>query len=296
MNRNFYSVLFKMLELTIPEAGEDTKNAKDLVFSTLATRQPLSLIELVNYIRKHHNVNLTYQGIKSATDRLIDKRVLIKENKQYKINKAWLLQLKNTTDKLLTNYDTDKLPSKFKEYMVEEEYASYSFTNLFELDNFWDDMLLHLTDKLSPEEPRIFLAHTHYSWWILINLGRETKLFEHMIEKGLQIHNLFCEKYGLNLWASKIYQEMGVRMNVISDSEADENLTLNVIGDTVIQVKYPPEIIERLEEFYTRYKTPKDMSLKEITEISHMDCDLKFIVFKNPAIAQSLTEKYLKYF
>jgi len=157
-------------------------------------------------------------------------------------------------------------------------------------------MLIHITDNMKKEEDHSFLAHAHYGWWLLINLGRETKVFRHMIKKGLVCYNLFIGRYPLNLWAEKIYKDMGVIFKVVEDDTIEKSISLNVIGDTIIQVQYPKEILNKLSKFYKKYKNTQEMSLREISELAHEPCDLKFIVFKNREIAQSLRDKYIKKF
>lgn len=285
-----------MIELSIPQAGEETRNSKDLVFSVLSARQPLSAIEIANTIHKQYHVGLTYQAIKKAIDSLLKKDVLVKEGKRYRINKAWLFELKGMVDKLLTTYESGKTVHPFKEEIVKEQYAMYSFSSLLELDNFWDDMLIYLADHLKPDEPKRFFSRTHYSWWLLINLGKEIKLFEHLQAKGLSCHLIVVGDVPLNRWAEKIYQGKYGQCRVIEDNTMDETVSLNVIGNTVIQVKYPKELIQKLRAFYSKYKNVQEMSVKEITEIAHSTGDIKFNIFKNAEIAQSLYTQYLKMF
>jgi len=285
-----------MIELTIPQTGEETKNAKDLVFSILSKKQPLSAIELHNIIRRTYNASLTYQAVSKAITKLVEKKVLLKEGKFYSISQTWLINVKVVIDKLLTTNKSTQEVRSFNVEIAHSDYAVYTFSNLLDLDNFWDDMLIYLTDNMQKEEHQSFLAHAHYGWWLLINLGRETKLFAYMIKKGLTCYNLFIGKYPLNLWAEKIYKDMGVIFKVIEDPSIDESITLNVIGDTVIQVHYPKKILNKLSTFYKKYKNTQEMSLREISELAHEQCDLKFIVFKNREIAQSLRDKYIKKF
>jgi hypothetical protein len=285
-----------MIELSIPQVGEESKNAKDMIFSVLTEKQPLTTMQIFNTIKRKYNAGLSYQAINKAINSLVDKKVLIKEKKYYNINQEWLTQVKIMVDKLLTTNKSEQQIIKFNKDLAHKDYAIYTFTNLYDLDTFWDDMLIYLADNIKNEEEKIFLAHAHYGWWLLINLGKETKMFQHLISKKIKCYNLFIGKYPLNIWAEKIYKDMGVTFRVTEDKEVDESITLNVIGDTIIQVHYPEKILQKLRSFYKKYKTTQEMSMKEISEIAHEQCELKFIIFKNKEIAQSLRDKYVKKF
>jgi predicted transcriptional regulator len=280
-----------MIELHIPQAGEETRQAKDLVFSVLANEQPLSAIGLVNIIKRQHNANLTYQAIKKAIDALVAKRVLEKQGKSYSISKAWLLDLKSTVDTLLATHEGGRGVHAISASAVAGDYAVYTFTNLIDLDNFWDDLLMHIADNLEGE-PRTFISRSHYCWWLLINLGRETKLFDHFKKRKIASHVLLMRNLPLNRWGREYYAQQYCKSSILDDKRVDERIQLNVIGDTVIQAHHSPQIAKKLRRFFETYKSTQEMSVKEITRLANERCDIKFVVFKNAEMARDLREKY----
>ncbi|MBT4541107.1 hypothetical protein HOC35_06340 [Candidatus Woesearchaeota archaeon] len=290
-----------MLELSIPQLGEDSKNVKDLVFTILSNEQPLSIIELTNKIRKNYNVSITYQGVRKAVDLLHKQNVLIKTKKRYSIDKKWVLNLKSYFDRLLTTYDTKTRASikLFETEFAKEDYAVYTFNNLWDLDNFWSDAITYWAIHREKNEEPKFVSYVFYSFWFLINLGRETRLFDDMIKAGIQPYQLFLKDVPLNRWGSKIYKERGVIVNVVENKktkQVDELMDMNILGDLVFQIKYPEKIRKKLKAFYEKYSSTQEMSLKEITQIAHEPCEIKFIIFRNPTLAKDLREKYLKMF
>lgn len=269
---------------------------KDLVFSILTARQPLSTIEIVNIIHKQYNISLTYQAVKKAIDSLIIKKVIKKDGKFLSISKEWLINLKTNIDKLLTNYETGIVAHSFKAEILDKESSVYTFTNLIDLDNFWDDMLVHLEDCLKEDEPKIFITANHYPWFMLINLGKETKTFSYMHKKGIQNYTLHPSKAPLTKWGKHIYEEVGFKFKIIEDKNAKDSVNLNVIGDTVIQVTYSENIMKKIRDIYKKYKSINEIGMQEIARLANYPCELRFTVFKNPSIAESLRTKYLAYF
>lgn len=283
-----------MIELSIPQFGEDTKNVKDLVFTILTTEQPLSIIELSNRIRKSYNVSVTYQAVRKAIDTLHSQGVLIKAKKKYSIDRTWALKLKSFFDNLLATYECKTTVKLFNTELAKEDYAVYTLNSLFDLDNFWGDVQMYWADH--EKTNRNFYSYTYYNWWMLINLGRETKHFEQFRSKKINLYCIFRNKFPLNLWAEKVYKDLGAKTVIKAVKDEEQIVDINILGDTVVQVKYPKKIIGKVKEFYRRYKNTSEMSLKEITQIVHEPCDIKLIMFKNPTIAQNLRESYMRMF
>jgi len=283
-----------MIELSIPQMGEESRNVKDLVFSVLTAEQPLSMIELFNRIRRQYNVSITYQAVRKSVNMLQSQGVLLKKDKKYSISKEWVLKLKSFFDRMLTTYESGKGVHAFTKDIGKENYAVYTLNSLFELDNFWGDILWHLADSLGKNEERISFNYGHYIWWMLINLGRESKLYEHYKDKKIKTFFVFFRDLGLNRQGAKIHEERGHKVRVVEDKNIDETVAVNTVGDTVIQVKYPVQIVKKIRNFFEKYKNTSEMSMKDITEIVHTPCEIKFIMFKNNTIAKNINETYLK--
>ncbi len=283
-----------MIELSIPQLGEDTKNVKDLVFTILTAEQPLSIIELSNKIRKNYNVSVTYQAVRKAIDTLHSQGVLIKTKKKYSIDRKWALKLKSFFDKLLATYECKTTVKLFNTELAKEDYAVYTLNSLFDLDNFWGDLQMYLADHENSN--KVFYSSTHYNWWMLINLGRETKHFEQFRSKKIKMYCIFRNKLPLNLWAEMVYKELGAMTAIKTMKDEEQTVDINILGDTVIQVKYPKNIINKIKRFYHKYKNTSEMSLTDITKIVHEPCEIKLIMFKNPTIAQNLRDTYMRMF
>ena len=265
------------------------------MFTILTQEQPLSIIELTNKIKKQYILGVTYQAVRKAVNVLQEQKVLKKSNKKYSIDKDWVLKLKSFFDNLLTTYDGKTKIKLFSIELAKEDYAVYTFNNLFDLDNFWGDIMLYWANH--EKENKNYLAIVHYNWWLIINLGRETKLFDHFKKRGIKSNFFTHLNLPLNVWASDIYNELKVKSIVNSKKEYESQIVdVNVMGDTVIQVQYPTKIINKIHHFFEKYKNIQAVTSKEITQLAHEECEIKFIVFKNQLIAKNLRETYERYF
>lgn len=283
-----------MIQLSIPQVGEESRNIKDLVFTLLSQEQPLSLIELTNKIKRQYAIGVTYQAVRKAVDTLRRSQVLAKTDKKYAINKAWVLEMKSFFDHFLTTYESKTSIKRFSIELAKEEYAVYTFTNLLDLDNFWGDIMLYWAHH--EKQDKSYLSIVHYNWWLTINLGKETKIFDDFKKLGIKSHFVISHDVPLNRWAATIYHELNVKTILKSLKLNDPLVDINIMGNTVIQVKYPSKIMHQIKQLFEKYKTIQEMSSKEVTALAHEQCEIKFIMFKNPTIAKNLRETYISYF
>jgi hypothetical protein len=283
-----------MLKLEIPQLGEDSKNVKDLVFTILTEEQPFSIMELYNRIKTKYAASITYQAVRKAVNNLEEHKILEKTNKKYSINKEWVLKIKSYFDKLLTTYETGSKPKVFTADLAKEDYAIYTFNNLYDLDNFWGDIQLYWAQH--EKTNKTFFSNTHYNWWFIINFGLESKIFDLFKKKKIKSYCIFRNKKPLNLWAQQIYTQYKVKSVFTTVADEDPLVDINILGDIVIQVHYPKNIARRLRSFFQKYKNMQEISVQEITQIAHLEGEIKFVMFKNPLIAKRLCEGYVKMF
>lgn len=281
-----------MIELAIPQPGEDARQVKDVVFTILSHEQPLSIIEVFRRIKKQHNLGITYQAVRKSINALESQGVLRKEEKRYRISKDWVLKLKGFFDNLLATYETGKRVHAFNQALLKEDYAVYTFNSLLDLDNFWNDIISHWASNLKKGDNPIFFSHYNYGFWFLINLGKETRLYERVIAQGGRPHMVILQDAPLNRWGMKLYEETGARIRMLKGHDLDEATDLNLLGNTILQVKYPKDIVKKMRTIFEKHHSTQDLSLREIARLAHKPCEIKIVLFKNPVIARGLWEKY----
>ena len=113
-------------------------------------------------------------------------------------------------------------------------------------------------------------------------------------DKRLEVCRMNNEQY--NKWALEIYKDLGHKGIIAIDPKIDETISMNSVGDTMIEVRYPKIMIKKIKKFFEKYSSVQEMSMKEITTIAHEKCEIKFIVYRNREISNTFNEKFLKYF
>jgi hypothetical protein len=79
----------------IPEQGFDESNSTtDAIISLLGSKWPLSARKIHHAIRKKHIQKISYQAVHKALQRLVERKVLSKEDNEYYLNPNWIKRMK----------------------------------------------------------------------------------------------------------------------------------------------------------------------------------------------------------
>ena len=124
---------------------------------------------------------------------------------------------------------------------------------------------------------------------------RETKIFEYYNKKKIKSSFILWKNNCLNKWAIKIYKNLKLKCSISENKQEDEHSSINVMGDTIIQVQYDKNIIEKLRRFFEQNKSIQEAKIEEITKLAHTPCEIKFILYKNKSLAKTLRESYKKH-
>ena len=78
-----------------------------------------------------------------------------------------------------------------------------------------------------------------------------------------------------------------------SSSSFDKTYYVGTYGETLVQVHYPPEIVEKLEKFFKKNKTIDDLDLHELSEIVNKKQEIKLTVIKNLSMAKQINKSII---
>ena len=271
-----------------------TRNSdtKDLIFSLLAKSGGSNIAELTRLISKHYHLKITYQAVRKATRKLHLDGIIEVDNGCYFLKRAWLVAVKRRVDSLLMDGQrsaANALPAK---HPTPGAQGVYHLGSLFELDNFWGDFVLEHCLKLSGSPKPAFISIAHYAWWMLINLGQETKFWKTIMKQGISAQMIILSKKPLNLWAIKIYKHIGLKCSTKNIRAADDSVLYNIMGDFVVQAQLPEKSIRRIRLCYQKFRTIEELDSEYILKIAHEPCEITFSVYRDMALAHNLMRAY----
>lgn len=285
-----------MLKLVIPGINQNSKQTKDLVFNILVAYQDLSLMQIYTKIKKEYNVSITYQAVRKAAESLIIEGVLIKEQRRYSLNQKWILNLKHFLDKLAQSKAFGKKTTRFQSNNIKDKYAVYKLESLFELDLFWGDVLIYLAKKAANTKHAISTNIVHYTWWLLINLGREAKIYAEFKKLHIDTYFMCYKKAPLNNKAKEIYLQLGHKFKIKPNPAKPSHIAINTVGDAIIQVEYPKQLMKKIELLYKSCNSFEKLPMKEITKLVHQKQEITFTLINNALLAQSIRENFFSEF
>ncbi|MGV8162187.1 MAG: hypothetical protein ACP5N2_02510 [Candidatus Nanoarchaeia archaeon] len=279
------------LKLTLPMGKED--NVKNLVFSILTKEYPLKIVELTNLIRKRYGKSVTFQAVRKAILELVEEGVLVKNDKEFMINKKWVFETKKAMDAIYSDLTKEEKTPKSIE-SIEGEVSVFTFNSVSEMMKFWEDIIDDWFGNFKKGDPHTNVWQGAHLWEMLLYSDYERKIMGQLKEKGIRPYGVVIGNTPLDKYIVKFYQKAGVKMIINpSLSSFDKNYYVATYGETIVQVQYPPEIVEELEKFFKKTKSINDLDLHILSEIVNRKVKIKLTVIKNRDMAQQINKSII---
>ncbi|MFH1256700.1 MAG: hypothetical protein V1494_05425 [Candidatus Diapherotrites archaeon] len=90
--------------IKLPFLGRKEKTIAELIICTLTKEWPLSTRGLHKRINQQYSKEVSIQGVHKAARKLRNEQILAREGSHYKLNRAWLKQLKKFCVKVEGDY------------------------------------------------------------------------------------------------------------------------------------------------------------------------------------------------
>ena len=188
----------------------------------------------------------TLQAVYKELRGLCEQGIVQKVRKDYSINSVWVLQLQALATKMAR---TCFGASSAVPLLAEQESASWKFSNLLDMNDFWGHMVLHLM-RTSGE--RVVYAWNPHLWFYLFQEEKEDRFAKTIHLMGGKFCILAGGSSFLNLWARKFMARgEGIQSSFARSPLKDKmNTYYNIIGPYVITAKLAPSTFRALDKIY----------------------------------------------
>jgi hypothetical protein len=242
-------------------------------------------------MRSEWGIRISFQAVRKALNTLAADEVLVHEPGGYTLSKHWLLSGHQLFGDLLANSSASR-SNLLRLGLQDKGFASFSVGSLYECDNLWGEVLAYVCRTQGYKGTIVGVAH--YAWWMLMNLGKETRIFQELLEKGMSVRHYFLRAAPLNRWAEGIYQDIGVE-TLVTPAEAklvSEAHAFNIVGDSIIQIEHDRSAIESIKAVFAKYRRLDQVPSGILTKLAHGKRHLGIKVTRNGVLAQALRKQF----
>jgi hypothetical protein len=225
-----------------------TDSSKGVIIQILGEEWPLSAKEIFNRVKKNSGQPISYQAVHKTLGELLEGKVLEKSEKGYSLSLNWIDSGQKFFSALHASYTNDFIKSI--------EGKTLEFDTLYEVDQFLIQSLNKFLPLL-PKRPVLCLHWNHL--WLPLFLSREDYSGIKDLAKVISSYSLIRGSDAIDKWCQSFW--VGQGMNVKISANVASTFDLVVIAELILQVFYPPEIKQKLDEIYGKTKSVKELDV-----------------------------------
>jgi len=230
-------------------AGNDTK---EKIIEILSLEWPLSARKIFMRLTKSYHLSITYQGTHKALKELENKEILKKEMKGYSINKKWINDLGEFSERIGKIIDFN--------FGIEEEKVirKLFFDNHSDFIKFHAGFMEHIMQKDGKLDMIFYFRHVPYLHVIPSEtLSRLKKSFSKINWKIISKNKSILDK-----WNAKQWQGIGVKVDFCKDISFDRLIIMN---DYIMHVYTSKKSIWEWDKTYS-IKNIDKFKIKDISD------------------------------
>lgn len=273
------------------------KSVKEAAMEVLGEEYPLSLIEIKKRVYGKYFLDVSFQAVRKAVNSLLNEGIVERKGKEYSLNRKWIKEQKNLFDSLSREYSV-KSGARRKQVSIKgKNFEEFTLNNLYELDNFWADIMMEWADNIGKNEKRIHVGKNHYAWWFLLNYGSETHLHEYYRKKGVKRFIIFVNDNPLNRWAVKNYRGLGAECKIEKiTQEGTDYIDLCLQGNLLTAAYYPKDIAKELDKFFKKYGSVNDANVRELQKLAKKKSKIILRTIRDEAVAEGIRNNIMQHF
>lgn len=262
------------------------ESTKDMIIMILSEEFPLTLPKIKNILQKKYQKTISYQGIYKELNLMIEKKIIIKEEKSYLLNKEWILNLNKYSEHLYLTYSnqvkysiTDILKLK-----NEADSLTLKFNSLYEMDKFFINLLYIFNEYFDKNEP-IFMHYKNNTWPFLYNFDE----FNFMNKLKSKFYSLCITASQVDSWACEFEKQIGMQVKVVS--KKTPFWSFHLFGPYVINYIVDEKISEEIKDFFVNNSKMNQLDLSKLNALINKTGEFKVIFMINNEIKKQLLEE-----
>jgi len=258
----------------------DSPRTKDQIIATLSEEWPLTAKEIYNRLQRKYSFTRSYQAAHKMVQLMCSENMLSKNEHKFTLNKEWLKKFGDYLKTLESSQGKDNNGIETLTFNTYNELAKF-LVNEFTLN----------PKRYPNPENKDCMCKWHHAWPII---GMSDT--EHLkLKKAFSETTHYCVTESttfLDRMTMDYVQKMG-KKNIISKTFPAQIDTF-VQGDYIMQVYFPKEFLEEMEQVFKKTKSEKELSVADLIEFGSKSHKIKATIFKNQELADTLKEEARK--
>ena len=283
----------------IPNKNNPSPPLESYVLDVLSDRPRLTVKELYELFLQKSVRQISIQAFYALVRKMIDQRILVKENQVLIIDASWIDALLHFSEKVKRVYlDSDSLVTNIVLHPGEKR--SFTFENVMMMDNFWMHALMvtayHYRSQPHPTDHNVYVYNYH-SWFEIAKTGQEQSLAEAYEQTGMRYYLLSGSHLYLDKAVRDTIETKGFYYKTIDPAQSlPVNYYVTVVGDIVFETRLPKYINELMEELYNKVKSIAEFDKQEILNLVQLPAKTSLIISHDQKRAKHFREIIKRYF
>jgi len=227
-------------------------STKSNIIELLSQKWPLTAKKIYGELSKNYSSGITYQAMHKALKELTESKILEKTKEGYLLNKDWVSQLGNFSEKLSAELESTSQKREVKTFQ------KIIFNNHREFIKFHRDFMEEIIKK---EKKLDMVFHYRHVPFPHVMSNEEIKRTKNLMPK-LKWTILSKKDTVVGRWLAKQWENMGVKIKFGVDISSDRLMILN---DYIFNVYTSKEAIEFWDKNYS-VKRIEDFDTSMVTE------------------------------
>ena len=255
----------------------EKKDTKNIIISVLLEEWPLSAKIIYNKVRREKGI--TYQAIFKTLMEMVDKGIIARENKEYRINLKWVGDIKNFIKDVELRHSEKKDPLKD---LIRLNYADgYFLMNKFSTVREMDEFLFKFIFK---EEN--FYAFVKHPWFPLIH---SKEMASYSCKPCSNKVVIFSNKTPLDKDCRIFFKKLGERTPVYE--KFTPCYSFSIYGNYIVQGFFEKDLMENLDRIFRKTKSIRDLDLIDFNKnFFEKKTNIVFTTIYNPILAEHLKD------
>ena len=254
-------------------------NTREILIDILSKEWPLSAKKIHSILKKNYRKSITYHTMYEILQDLVKKQIVLKSKTTYLLSERWIKIQLQRFQKINKSYEEIK-PMK----IIDKKTTQVEVHSIQELHKF---ILKNIEGQFFAKDPKTFFMKCQHLWGGFYT-EEEKGVLKKTFRNGAWI--IAKSKTLLDQKIAKFYKLLGanVKLNVMVGE-----LDTIIIGDCIIQIYFPEELLERMNKIYSGKLTLFNMrKIKKTYEENHC---IQIIITRNERLAKRLKKEIKKH-